>query len=89
MHFGLDVGKGTKRLLGERLPDPAAGRRIPRLELYLLIDDPQAHHQRALDAGVVELGAMAVRDWAHRAAYNLDPDGHVLVFAEPIESTAV
>ena len=44
---------------------------------------------RALDAGVVELGAMAVRDWAHRAAYNLDPDGHVLVFAEPIESTAV
>ena len=85
--LGLMPEKGIKRLLGERLPDPAAGGG-PRSELYLLVDDAQMYHQRALDAGAIELSALAVRDWGHRAAYSLDPDGHVLAFAERIESTA-
>jgi len=86
--LGLMPEKGIKRLLGERLPDLATAKGFPGSELYLLVARPLAFHQRALDAGAVELSALAVRDWGHRAAYSLDPDGHVLAFAEPIESTA-
>lgn len=83
--FGLMPEKGIQRLLGESLPDLAAGRGIPRAELYLQVDDAQAYHRRALEAGAVELSALAARDWGHRAAYSLDFDGHVVAFAEPIE----
>jgi len=34
----------------------------------------------------MELSGVENRDWGHRAAYSLDPDGHVLAFAEQIES---
>lgn len=85
--FGLMPEKGIQRLLGERLPDLAAGRGVPRAELYLLVDDARAYHRRALEAGAVELSALAARDWGHRAAYSFDPDGHLLTFAELVEST--
>ena len=82
--LGLMPQTGIKRLLGARLPDLDAGDGIPRAELYLLVDEPQTYHQRALDAGATELSELAARDWGHRAAYSLDPDGHVLAFAESI-----
>lgn len=40
--LGLMPEKGIKRLLGERLPDRALGRGMPRSELYLLVDRPFA-----------------------------------------------
>ncbi len=85
--LGLMPQTGIHRLLGPRLPDPAAGAGIPRAELYLLVEQPQLYHQRALDSGATELSGLAVRDWGHRVAYNLDLDGHVLAFAEPIAAT--
>ena len=66
--------------------DPDAGDGIPRAELYLLVNEPQMYHRRALEAGAIELSNLIARDWGHRAAYSLDLDGHVLAFAEPIES---
>lgn len=81
--LGLMPQAGIQKLLGERLPDPSAGAGIPRAELYLLVEQPQDYHQRALDAGGIELSAFAPRNWGHSAAYSLDPDGHVLAFAEP------
>ena len=80
--LGLMPEAGIKRLLGEGLPDPAQGRSIPRAELYLRVPDALACHQRALAAGATELSPLAARDWGDRAAYSLDPDGHVLAFAE-------
>ena len=68
-------------LLGAALPDLRRGSRIPRAELYLLVDDPAAHHQRALRAGAIELSPLTPRDWGHTVAYSLDADGHVLAFA--------
>ena len=79
--LGLMPEGGIRALLGAALPDPARARGVPRAELYLLVDDPAAHHARALSAGATELGAPARRDWGHVAAYALDPDGHVLAFA--------
>jgi len=79
--LGLMPVAGVRRLLGSAIPDPAVAAGIPRAELYLLTPDPDAGHQRALAAGAEELSPMAPRDWGHRAAYSLDPDGHVLAFA--------
>lgn len=82
--LGLMPESGIRHLLGAALPDPALAQGVPRAELYLLIDDPAAHHRRALSAGARELSPLLVRGWGHAAAYSLDPDGHVLAFAEAI-----
>lgn len=81
--LGLMPAAGIKRLLGDKLPDPAAAAGLPRAELYLLVEDPVAAHRRALDGGAKELSALSRRGWGHDAAYSLDPDGHVLAFARP------
>lgn len=81
--LGLMPQAGILNLLGEKLPDPSAGTGIPRAELYLLVEQPQIYHQRALAAGGMELSGFVSRDWGHSVAYSLDPDGHVLAFAEP------
>jgi len=80
--LGLMPEKGIKKLLGDRLPDPQTGTGIPRAELYLIVDDAGAFHDRALKAGSRELSVLAPRDWGDSAAYSLDPDGHVIAFAE-------
>lgn len=79
--LGLMPESGIRRLLGDALPDPGNARGVPRAELYLLVDDPRDAHARALASGGRELSPLLPRDWGHRAAYSLDPDGHVLAFA--------
>lgn len=78
--LGLMPEAGIKRLL-PALPDPAVAAGVPRAELYLTVDDPGAAHRRALAAGARELSPLSQRNWGDEAAYSLDPDGHVLVFA--------
>lgn len=51
-------------------------------ELYLLVDHAAAYLQRAIDAGATEISPLILRDWGHRAGYCLDPDGHVVAFAQ-------
>ena len=80
--LGLMPQAGIKRLLGDKLPDPAKAGGIPRAELYLIVEDPAGHHKRALANGAKELSPLLPRDWGHKAAYSLDPDGHVLAFAQ-------
>jgi len=80
--LGLMPEAGIKRLLGDALPDPAPGNGTPRAELYLRVTAAHAYHDRALQAGARELSAMADRDWGEAVAYSIDPDGHVLAFAE-------
>ena len=84
--LGLMPEASIKRLLGESLPDPSAGHGLPRAELYLMVTEPEAYQRRAIAAGAIELSGLKDRDWGHRAAYSLDPDGHVLAFAEPLDS---
>jgi catechol 2,3-dioxygenase-like lactoylglutathione lyase family enzyme len=78
--LGLMPEKGIKRLL-PAMPDPGAAQGAPRAELYLRVADPEVFHARALAAGAGELSPLAPRDWGDKAAYSLDPDGHVLAFA--------
>lgn len=79
--LGLMPEQGIRKLLGPSLPDPGAGRGIPRCELYLMVGEPRAWHGRSLAAGAKELSPLLSRSWGHVAAYSLDPDGHVVAFA--------
>lgn len=83
--LGLMPIAGIRRLLGDALPDPTPS--TPRAELYLRVDGPSAYHQRAIDAGAVELSPVSPRDWGDDAGYCLDPDSHVLSFATPSKSS--
>lgn len=79
--LGLMPNAGIRRLLGAAIPDPEKASGIPRAELYLSVDDPSDFHRRALENGATELSPLLLRGWGDEAAYSLDPDGHVLVFA--------
>jgi len=79
--LGLMPEKSIRSLLGSVLPDPSSAHGIPRAEIYLVLSDPGGYHSRALAAGASELSPLLWRSWGHVAAYSLDPDGHVLVFA--------
>jgi catechol 2,3-dioxygenase-like lactoylglutathione lyase family enzyme len=81
---GLMPAAGIRALLGDTLPDPAVAGGVPRAELYLRVADPAGMHARAVRAGARELSPLLPRDWGDEAAYCLDPDGHVLVFARAI-----
>ena len=87
--LGLMPEKDIRSLLGSALPDPSAANGIPRAELYLVLSEPGGYHTRALSAGARELSPLLPRSWGHVAAYSLDPDGHVLVFASSeVQSSA-
>jgi hypothetical protein len=80
--LGLMPMAGIRRLLGSALPDPSSARGIPRAEVYLKTEGAAKYHARALAGGARELDVMRLRDWGDLVAYSLDPDGHVLAFAE-------
>ncbi len=80
--LGLMPEAGIKRLLGVALPDPAAAPGVPRAELYLVVSDAEIHHRRAMESGARELSPLQSRPWGDRASYLLDPDSHVIAFAE-------
>jgi len=84
--LGLMPERGIARLLDLGAAETPGGG--IRGEVYLITPSPEACHRRALAAGARELSAMAPRDWGHRAAYSLDPDGYVLAFAEPMAGAA-
>lgn len=80
--LGLMPEAGIVRLLGNALPNPVLASGIPRVELYLCVDDASVFHQRALAAGARELSGVELRNWGDRVGYSLDPDGHVVAFAD-------
>lgn len=86
--LGLMPEAAIERLLGAALPSPAAGRGVPRAELYLVVAEAERYHARALRAGARELSPLSARSWGDSAAYSLDLDDHVLAFATPGASDA-
>ena len=84
--LGLMPEAGIVNLLGPAIRDPALVRGVPRAEVYLVVENPTAFYHRAIAAGARELSQLALRDWGHRAAYCLDPDGHVLAFASAADA---
>lgn len=79
----MPVASAAKLIGGRHFPESATPP-SPKAEVYLVVDDPGRYHQRSLDSGATELSPMQSRKWGHRAAYSMDPDGHVLAFAEKL-----
>jgi predicted enzyme related to lactoylglutathione lyase len=84
--MGLMPERGIARLLGLSVEPASQG--AARGEVYLVVADPDAYHQRALAAGARELSALAPRSWGDLVAYSLDPNGYVLAFACPTVPSA-
>jgi uncharacterized protein len=85
--IGFMPNNSIKKLLGEKLPDPAKAMGIPRSEIYLMVSDPAQYHDRAIKNGAKELQALQAMPWGQEVAYSLDPDGHILAFAKIADST--
>jgi uncharacterized glyoxalase superfamily protein PhnB len=79
---------GIQRLLGVPASSIVSAPGTLQGEVYLLVDDPEAYHQRALEAGAQELSPLSRRDWGHAVAYSVDADGYILAFASPLPDTA-
>lgn len=79
--LGLMPESGIKRLLGEKIKNPALGNGVPRAELYIRTENPENMLETALRLGAKELSPILERSWGGRAGYVLDFDGHVLAFA--------
>ncbi len=78
---------GIIRLLGAAIDHPFSASHVPRAEVYLVVEDAAAFHERAIAFGVRELSPLLFRDWGDHVAYSLDPDGYVLAFASLPEDT--
>lgn len=76
--LGLMPAGDMLHMLGARL-DARGGQRC---EVYLRRDDAPHAVRRALAAGGRLLSPREPRPWGETVAYQLDPDGHVLAFAD-------
>ncbi len=82
--LGLMPQDGIKRLLGQDL-FPERDERNPRVELYLHVGNAQLYLDRAIKNGAELIHKVSMRDWGDRVGYYLDPDRHVLAFAETVQ----
>ena len=76
---GAVVGIGHAR--AERIhADPGA----PHIGLYVVVDDVDAHYERARTAGATITFELAEQPWGHKMYGAVDPEGHEWGFATPI-----
>jgi uncharacterized glyoxalase superfamily protein PhnB len=87
LHAELELEAGGGRIyLGQPPGDfrnPAAVGRTS--SLYLLVDDVDAHHDRAKSAGAHIIEELNDLPFGHRRYGCVDPQGHEWFFAQPIE----
>jgi uncharacterized glyoxalase superfamily protein PhnB len=87
LKLGLMPNTGIARILGDKVPHPDTGNGIPRCELYLSVKDIQMEFENATSAGAKSISPIIDRDWGDKVCYFADPDGHIIAFAERIESS--
>jgi uncharacterized glyoxalase superfamily protein PhnB len=80
--LGLMPESSIIKILENNTPDPSTGSGIPRCELYLPVKDPVLLLKRAIKSGGKLVSEVAPRSWGDKAGYCMDPDGHIIAFAE-------
>jgi predicted enzyme related to lactoylglutathione lyase len=75
----LGFARNTGLAAGFRGP----GSTTSHAELYFHSEDLEEAGEKVLTAGGQLLSSRAVRDWGDEAAYFSDPEGNVIVFAQP------
>jgi uncharacterized glyoxalase superfamily protein PhnB len=89
-HAEMSVGGGESIMIG----NPGEGYRNPKelgqetVGLYVIVDDVDAHFERARAAGAVIKQEPEDEEYGHRRYTALDPDGHHWFFAQVIEEKA-
>lgn len=79
--LGLMPTSGIKRLLGSDVFSSSTNH-DPKAELYIHVDDAQVYLDRAVINGATKVLEVEEQGWGDRVGYCLDPDHHVLAFAE-------
>ena len=79
--MGFMPEQGINRLFDGNAPDVSHANGIPRAEIYLIVEDARACLSRALNEGAKQILPFRDMSWGDKAAYCLDPDGHVIAFA--------
>jgi predicted enzyme related to lactoylglutathione lyase len=82
--LGLYARAGFERNTGQA-PRSVARGDITGTEIYLYVDNLAAAIARTEAAGARTLSPRAERAWGDEAAYFADPDGNVVVLAQPNE----
>ncbi|MCE7988770.1 MAG: glyoxalase [Caldilinea sp. CFX5] len=82
--LGLMPQQGIINLLGSAVGELGQWGKMAGAEVYLVVTDPAAYHQRALAAGAHELSGLALRNWGDEVAYSADLDGYILAFAHRV-----
>jgi lactoylglutathione lyase len=80
--LGLMPVSGIRKILQDKMPDPASANGVPRCELYYYVDEPEKIAERLLNAGASEVSPVSGRDWGDRVGYFADPDGHIIAIAQ-------
>jgi PhnB protein len=86
LHAELEVAAGGGRIY---LGQPPAGFHNPAKvgrtsHVYVLVDDVDAHYQRARAAGAAIIEELTDLPFGHRRYGCADPQGHEWYFAQPI-----
>lgn len=84
--IGLMPNKGIAKILADKTPHPDSGNGIPRCELYLYVDNIQYEFDNAIKSGAKLINPITKMDWGDKVCYFSDPDGHILAFAERMDS---
>lgn len=75
-----DQGLAEANYPGEALPKGGSG----NFELDFEVDNVDAWHQRAIDAGFVSITEPTDQDWGQRSCYLVDPNGIRVSFVSAI-----
>ncbi|MFI0449841.1 VOC family protein [Actinomadura sp. 6N118] len=79
-HAELAWGEGGMIMLGSTRDSEDDTLRTGRCWLYLIVDDPDAHYERAVAAGAEVVRPLKDEDYGSRGYTVRDPEGHLWSF---------
>ncbi len=84
--LGLMPNKGIAKILSDKTPHPDLGNGIPRCELYFYVENIQVEFDNAIQTGARLISAIEDRNWGDKVCYFADLDGHIIAFAEKLNT---
>jgi len=85
--LGIMPEEGIMRILNNKIQHPKEAKGIPRCEIYLYVDDPDAYYERLIRVGGEGISKGELRNWGDYVAYGADVDGHIIAFAKQVSPT--
>lgn len=84
--LGLMPNDGIAKIITPKTVHPDLGNGIPRCELYLNVENIDFEFEHAVKIGATVIQPITDMDWGDKVCYFADPDGHIIAFAEKINS---